>query len=119
VVDLSRIYRGTYAAPGTNTSRSTLSVDGRLNEAFTGAGVGVGAGSQFEVGGRTQGTPAYPERILNGNLAEIIVYPRNLSAADALKVETYWSRTSRHLTSRRARGCSHGRRGGTKPMSPW
>src|SRR5437899_2085514 len=63
--------------PGTNTSASTMSVDGRLNETFTGAGLGVIAGSEFEVGGRTQGTPARPTGILGGNLGTT---PRPLMA---------------------------------------
>ena len=85
LADRWTILRGSYTNGG-STSGTSIAVQGRLNENFTGFGADLDAVSNFEIG-RTPGNPS--DRTFGGDIAETLYFPRVLTAAESNRVESY------------------------------
>ena len=75
LADRWSILRGSYTNGGT-TSGTSIAVQGRLNENFTGFGADLDSESNFEIG-RTPGNPS--DRTFGGDIAETLYFPRVLT----------------------------------------
>lgn len=71
------------------TQGTSIYLDGRLEETHNGAGVPLTSGPIFEIGGRTWQAGSFNNRILKGQIAEVIYYAGALTPAEQARVESY------------------------------
>lgn len=69
------------------TSGSSIWLDGNLEEAYAGSGVGTQTQATFEIGGRTVGN--LTSRVFRGDIAEIVVAASAIPEADRQRIEGY------------------------------
>lgn len=81
-----RILTGRYGNLN-STQNSSIYLDGSLEEFFTGSGASITPGTVFEIGGRTWDN--LTNRIFDGDIAEVVYYGANLTAAEQNQVESY------------------------------
>lgn len=79
--------RGVYVNTNTTAGGSTW-LNGK-KEVDTGPCAGGPGGPNFEVGGRTPGSPSRHNRVFNGNIPEVIAYKSALTDHQAQRIDSY------------------------------
>jgi hypothetical protein len=70
-----------------NTTNSWFYLNGAVQEYFSGAGVVISGATRVQVGGRTG--QAQPSRLFNGDIAECLLYGRQLTALEVARLSRY------------------------------
>ena len=71
------------------TGGSKILMNGVLHQNYNGSGASISSGSIIEVGGRTADN--YPDRVFTGDIREVFVFDRELSAIETMKANYYLS----------------------------